>query len=102
MRVKRLSFKRTVLLIVTVLVLLLIFAQSMLPQNLSAKESGWVLERIVNPVLNALGLRPLTHNGVRKIAHVFEFAILAFSCSPVAAHRSRMSGSISSETRSVC
>lgn len=35
------------------------------------------MDRIVNPILRALGLRPLTHNGVRKIAHVVEFSILA-------------------------
>ena len=77
MQKKRLSGKRILLLTATALVLILIFLQSMLPRSISTRESQGVLDRIVNPILRALGLRPLTHNGARKIAHVVEFSILA-------------------------
>lgn len=73
----RLSGKRIALLIVTGLTLVFIFGQSMLPQSVSAEESGWLTENVLNPVLDLLGIGPLTHHMVRKIAHVTEFAILS-------------------------
>ena len=73
----RLSGKRIALLIVTGLMLAFIFGQSLLPQSVSAEESGWLTENVLNPVLDLLGIGPLTHHMVRKIAHVTEFAILS-------------------------
>lgn len=73
----RLSGKRIALLIATGLTLVFIFGQSMLPQSVSAEESGWLTENVLNPVLDLLGIGPLTHHMVRKIAHVTEFAILS-------------------------
>lgn len=73
----RLSGKRIALLIATGLMLVFIFGQSLLPQSVSAEESGWLTENVLNPVLDLLGIGPLTHHMVRKIAHVTEFAILS-------------------------
>ena len=73
----RLSGKRIALLIATGLTLVFIFGQSMLPQSVSAEESGWLTENVLNPVLDLLGIGPLTHHMVRKIAHVAEFTILS-------------------------
>ena len=74
----RLSGKQIALLIVTGLMFIFIFGQSILPQSVSAEESGWLTENILNPLLNLLGIGPLTHHMVRKIAHITEFAILTF------------------------
>ena len=73
----RLSGKRIALLIVTGLMLAFIFGQSMLPQSVSAEESGWLTDNVLNPLLNLLGFGPVTNHTVRKIAHVTEFAILS-------------------------
>lgn len=75
--------KRIVLLIVTALVVLFIFGQSILPQSVSADESGWVLNKLINPLLNLFGLKPMTHHTVRKLAHVLEFTVLAFLLVPL-------------------
>lgn len=74
---RRCSNKRIILLIITGLVLVLIFAQSVLPQSISGKESGWLTDKVINPLLAMFGLRPLTHNTVRKLAHITEFMILS-------------------------
>lgn len=75
--------KRIVLLIVTALVILFIFGQSILPQSVSADESGWVLNKLINPLLNLFGLKPMTHHAARKLAHVLEFTVLAFLLVPL-------------------
>ena len=75
--------KRIVLLIVTALVVLFIFGQSILPQSVSADESGWVLNKLINPLLRFVGHRPMTHHTARKLAHVLEFAVLAFLLVPL-------------------
>lgn len=74
---RRVPPRRIVLWIVTVLMLAFIFGQSLLPQDVSAEESGWILNNILNPVLNALGLGPLSHQTTRKLAHVAEFTALS-------------------------
>ena len=61
----------------TALVIVFIFAQSILPQSVSAEESGWIMNRIVNPFFEFLGFQPPSHQTVRKMAHIFEFAVLA-------------------------
>ena len=74
---RRCSNKRIILLIITGLALVLIFAQSVLPQSISGKESGLLTDKVINPLLAMFGLRPLTHNTVRKLAHITEFMILS-------------------------
>lgn len=73
----RLSGKRIALFSVTASVLVFIFVQSMLPQSVSANESNWLTEKILNPFLRLFGLGPLTDHTVRKIAHMTEFAVLS-------------------------
>ena len=73
----RLSGKRIALLIVTGLMLAFIFGQSLLPQSVSADESGWLTDKVLNPLLNLLGFGSVTNHTVRKIAHVTEFTILS-------------------------
>jgi VanZ family protein len=74
---RRVPPRRIVLWIMTVLMLAFIFGQSLLPQDVSAEESGWILNNILNPVLNALGLGSLSHQTARKLAHVAEFTALS-------------------------
>ncbi len=74
---RRVPPRRIVLWIMTVLMLAFIFGQSLLPQDVSAEESGWILNNILNPALNALGLGPLSHHTTRKLAHVAEFTALS-------------------------
>lgn len=73
----RLSGKRIALLIATGLMFVFIFGQSLLPQSVSAEESGWFSENVLNPLLHFFGFKPLPQNVIRKIAHVTEFAILS-------------------------
>ena len=77
MAAKRVPFRRVLLWIVTVLVLLFIFGQSILPETVSAEESGWFRTHIMTPLFGLVGLQPPSHQTVRKMAHVFEFAVLA-------------------------
>lgn len=77
MEARRIPTRRIILWIITGLVLVFIFAQSLLPQSLSADESGWLTEKFLNPLLQSLGLPPLSHQTVRKLAHVFEFTVLS-------------------------
>lgn len=74
---RRLSTGRIVLLIATGLVMALIFLQSLLPQRVSAQESGWFTEYIVNPLLRLFGVELQGDSVIRKIAHVTEFAVLS-------------------------
>ena len=74
---KRLSGKRIVLLIVTALAFAFIFGQSLLPQSISAEESGWFSDNVLNPLLHLLGFKLLSQNVIRKLAHITEFAILS-------------------------
>ena len=66
------------LLAATLLALLLIWGQSLLPVSSSSGESGWVLETIVNPVLRFFGLGEMGQRLLRKLAHVTEFTLLGF------------------------
>lgn len=74
---KRLSHKRIALLIVTGLVLVFIFGQSLLPQSISAEESGWLTDHIVKPVLRLIGIELHGDSAVRKFAHAAEFTTLS-------------------------
>lgn len=74
---KRCSSKRIILLIVTGLVLVSIFVQSSLPKRISAEESGWFADYLLDPLFQFLGLDRLGDHAIRKAAHVTEFAILS-------------------------
>lgn len=74
---RRLSGRRIALLIVTILAMAFVFLQSVLPTAVSAGESGWLTERVLNPLLKLVGCRPLSHHAVRKLAHIFEFTALS-------------------------
>ncbi len=63
--------------IVTALTVLLIFGQSLLPQSVSAGESGWVEYSILDPIFRFFGIDPPDDHIVRKFAHIAEFAILS-------------------------
>lgn len=77
MRIGDMSKRRVLLLIATGLALIFIFVQSLLPQSVSAEESGWFTEKILNPIASFFGFGPLSHTAVRKLAHVFEYTVLA-------------------------
>lgn len=74
---RRISKRRKVLLAGTTLVLVFIFVQSILPQSVSADESGWVTEKILGPIFRQFGSQPPSQHAVRKAAHVLEFAVLS-------------------------
>lgn len=59
------------------LVLLFIWGQSCLPVKDSSRESSWLLEQLVNPILHFVGLGDISHTLLRKLAHVSEFAVLS-------------------------
>lgn len=66
------------------LAILWIWGQSLLPESASAEESGWVMTHLVNPVAEFLFGSKLSHNTVRKLAHVAEFTALGLLLYPVA------------------
>ena len=74
---KRLSRRRIALLIATGLAAALIFAQSALPQSISADESGWFTDHIVKPLFRLIGIELHGDSVVRKFAHVAEFTTLS-------------------------
>ena len=73
---KQIFTKRNVLITLTVAMLLFIWGQSLLPQSLSAEESGWFTTHIINPLLGLFGLS-VKGALVRKLAHVTEYTILS-------------------------
>ena len=73
--------KQIWIIVAIILLLAFIWGQSMLPVKSSGSESRWLLREVINPALKALGLRPMTHNTLRKCAHVFEYTILALAAS---------------------
>ncbi len=54
-----------------------IFKNSMEPAGLSGIRSEQVMQ-ILNKILNRVGLGPLSHHAVRKLAHFTEYAMLGF------------------------
>ncbi len=74
---RRLSGKRIALLIVSALTLAFIFGQSMLPRSVSAGESGWLEESVLDPVFRFFGMDPPEDHIIRKVAHIMEFAVLS-------------------------
>lgn len=77
MKPVRIPAKHVVLLILTFAVIAFIFTQSVLPQNLSAEESGWFRTHIMEPVFGLFGLQAPSHHVTRKLAHIFEFFVLS-------------------------
>ncbi len=73
--------KQIWIIVAIILLLAFIWGQSMLPVKSSGSESRWLLKQVINPALKALGLKPMTHNTLRKCAHVFEYTILALAAS---------------------
>ena len=69
--------KRIWLIAAVVLVLLFIWGQSMMSVGTSSGESGWLTRKIINPILQSLGLSGVRDAVVRKWAHVTEFTGLA-------------------------
>ena len=69
--------KRKIVFILAILVLLFIWGQSLLPQAVSARESGWITLNIVRPLLSLFGINTISGNLVRKLAHVTEFFVLS-------------------------
>ena len=63
--------------ILIIIMLIFIWGHSAVPMDESAMESEWLRLRIINPVLNFLGLKGMSSNAVRKAAHITEFAILS-------------------------
>ncbi len=74
---KRIAKHRLILLIVTAAMLLFIFIHSTLPKSVSLDESEELSESFLDPLFRLLGLEPLSQHTVRKVAHVFEFAVLS-------------------------
>ena len=69
--------KRTWNIVITILILAFVWIQSALPVSLSAAESSLLMENVINPILQSIGMDAMGHNLVRKLAHVTEF--FAFS-----------------------
>lgn len=69
--------KKTWIVVLGVLLLLFIWSQSVAPVAQSAKESRWLTENIINPILHRVGLDVVEDRVVRKMAHVTEFFLLS-------------------------
>lgn len=67
---------RTILIICTILTLIFIWGQSVLPGDISSQQSGFVMG-IVRPFLELFaGKGNVTEHLVRKLAHFTEFSVL--------------------------
>lgn len=64
--------------VIAVLLLLLIWGQSLLSVENSSRESGWLREKVIDPLLRLVGLGSVSEHMVRKAAHVTEFLLLSF------------------------
>lgn len=69
--------RRKLLLAAIILVLAFIWGHSLVPMNMSAQESGWIIEHIIAPILALFGVDEVSTHLVRKLAHVGEFLLLA-------------------------
>ena len=80
--------RKFLLLIAAAVILAFIWSQSLLSTDLSADESGWITNHIINPILRLVGLS-VPDGFVRKAAHVTEFAVLGlivtllWDCHPI-------------------
>lgn len=71
--------RRVMLAVVAALLLLFIWGQSVLPVRDSAAESNWLRNAIVNPLLQLVGIKPVSDHVLRKAAHVAEFFALSLA-----------------------
>ena len=62
--------------IIAILSIAFIFLHSVIPENNSAAESLWFTDNIINPILNSIG-KTANEDFIRKVAHIFEFFVLA-------------------------
>ena len=69
--------KRIFVIILSIVILMFIWGQSAIPTAQSAKESRWLTDNIVNPILQFIGLEGVRDHVVRKAAHITEFFILS-------------------------
>ena len=69
--------KKATIRILIIVVLIFIWGHSAIPMRESAQESEWLRLKIINPILNFIGLDGMSSNAVRKAAHITEYAILA-------------------------
>ncbi len=82
---------RIILFVLTVLTVLFIWGQSMLPAARSTNESKTVTETIVKPVQEAItGNRTITDNVVRKWAHAIEYAVLGIELTLLISGRQKL------------
>lgn len=70
--------KKTLGIILFILILAFVWGQSLMPKGTSARESSWLTSNIINPVLKFFGLKSISSALIRKIAHVTEFTALSF------------------------
>lgn len=68
--------KRRNIIIGIILILLFIWIHSAISERTSYKESLWVTENVLNPLLEHVGIRAVDKDLVRKVAHVLEFLLL--------------------------
>lgn len=70
--------KGKILKILIIMTIALIWGQSFLPPDMSSDESGFVLEKIVKPILSFITGREaeISEHLVRKMAHFTEFMVL--------------------------
>ncbi len=69
--------KKTWIVVLGILILLFIWLQSVAPVAQSAKESRWLTENVINPILHRVGLDAVEDRVVRKMAHITEFFLLS-------------------------
>lgn len=69
--------KKIWMIILSVVILVFIWGQSAIPTAQSAKESGWLTNHIINPILQFIGLESVRDHVVRKAAHITEFFVFS-------------------------
>lgn len=65
------------LLAAIIIAIAFIWGHSLVPMDMSAQESGWIIEHIMAPILALFGVDEVSTHLVRKLAHVGEFLLLA-------------------------
>lgn len=69
--------KQKLLLAAIIIAIAFIWGHSLVPMDMSAQESGWIIEHIIAPILALFGVDEVSTHLVRKLAHVSEFLLLA-------------------------
>ncbi len=68
--------RRKLWIVIIAVVLAMIWFQSFLPESVSAQESGWFTEHVIQPIAEWLGIEKISTHVVRKLAHAFEYMVL--------------------------